>query len=334
VFVAFYVAVLLPALVGLLFLLGAVRVWRLNRIDAMFMMLFWPFGLYALVRYWREPAGNPRLPLLGAFTLAVLWAAFLVWGMHYQPPEHLAEEAQTAPPPAPVPEADDDPQSRLRRVVALSNLASRSGRIELAGARAAIEVPAHFRFIDRAALATLQDEDAPGTDTLGWLVHDSVDLGAADAWHVEVEWIGDGYVPVNDFALRPPATLLAGAQAVWKRLSGVLGVGATLVAYADPPALLRNDGATWVEEFAAQDGGDEHRLDCYAARLGRRGALLYSIGDVAASRRELCLRSVRLLAGRTGYAHGETYADRSGVTDRKAAYDLAGLVTGANRLPR
>lgn len=332
-FVAFYVAVLLPALVGLLFLFGAVRVWRLNRIDAMFMMLFWPFGLYTLARYWREPTGNPRVPLLGAFALAGLWAAFLVWGMHYEAPDRAAEEARAEPPPARAPDADDDPQGERHRAVALSNLASRSGHIELAGARAAIDVPAHFRFIDRAALAALQDEDAPGADTVGWLVHDSVELGAADAWHVEVEWIGDGYVPVNDFALRPPAALLAGAQAVWKRLSGVLGVGATLVAYADPPALLRNDGATWVEEFASQ-GGDEHRLDCYAARLGRRGTLLYSIGDVAASRRELCLRSVRLLAGRTGYVHGEAYADRSSLTDRKAAYDLAGLVTGANRLPR
>lgn len=330
-FVAFYVAVLLPALVGLLFLFGAVRVWRLNRIDAMFMMLFWPFGLYTLARYWREPAGNPRLPLLGAFVLATLWAAFLAWGMHYEPPDRHAEELRVEP--APAVDTDDDLQSRLRRSVALSNLASRSGHIELRGARAAIELPAHFRFIDRTALGALRGEDAPGADTVGWLVHESVDLSAEDAWHVEVEWIGDGYVPLNDFATRPPAALLAGAQAVWKRLSGVLGINAMLVAYADPPALLRNDGATWVEEFASQEG-DAHRLDCHAARLGRRGALVYSIGDVAASRQELCLRSVRLLAERTGYARGEAYADRSGLDDRKAAYDLAGLVTGANRLPR
>ncbi|GAA0716158.1 hypothetical protein [Dokdonella soli] len=41
----------------------------------------------------------------------------------------------------------------------------------------------------------------------------------------------------------------------------------------------------------------------------------------------------RLLAGRTDYAHGETYSDH-GLLDHSARYDLAGLVTGTSLLPR
>ena len=37
----------------------------------------------------------------------------------------------------------------------------------------AIDVPAHFRFIDRSALEGLDGNDAPSAETLGWLVHES-----------------------------------------------------------------------------------------------------------------------------------------------------------------
>jgi uncharacterized membrane-anchored protein len=65
-----------------------------------------------------------------------------------------------------------------------------------------------------------------------------------------------------------------------------------------------------------------------ASKLGRNGALVYSISEIEASRRELCLRSVRLLAGRSAFEKGQTYADHSRLLDKKAGYDLVGLVTG------
>jgi hypothetical protein len=51
-------------------------------------------------------------------------------------------------------------------------------------------------------------------------------------------------------------------------------------------------------------------------------------------RQELCLRSVRLAAARTGFADGETYADHSRLFDRSAKYQLADLVTGEAALRR
>ena len=63
-------------------------------------------------------------------------------------------------------------------------------------------------------------------------------------------------------------------------------------------------------------------------RLGRAGVLMFSVVDTVPSRRELCLRSVRLLAGRSAFEKGQTYADHSRLLDKKAGYDLVGLVTG------
>jgi uncharacterized membrane-anchored protein len=56
---------------------------------------------------------------------------------------------------------------------------------------------------------------------------------------------------------------------------------------------------------------------------------MFSVVDTAPSQRELCLRSVRLLAGRSSFEPGQTYADRSRLLDRKAKYDLVALVTGS-----
>lgn len=64
------------------------------------------------------------------------------------------------------------------------------------------------------------------------------------------------------------------------------------------------------------------------AKLRRHGVFEFALTDMAPRRRELCLRSVRLAAARTAFADGEGCADDSRLFDRKARYDLAGLVTG------
>jgi uncharacterized membrane-anchored protein len=281
-----------------------------------------------------------RVPLLAAIAMfGVSWALLARDMQRLELYASEAEDGATSPVSAKtrVSDALDD---KLRVSIALAKLPLRSGRVEIEPAQAAIEVPQHFRFVDRTALQALHEEIGGelAPSSVGWLVHEGVDLGADDAWFVEVEWLGGGYVRENGFAARPSTQMLAEAQDAIAKLSDSQDEDAqdfSLVRYVEAP-LFDTDraSATWVEELS-YEGDAEHRLDCYAAKLGRSGALLFSILEVGMRRQELCLRSVRLAAGRTQFDRGQTYADHSGLFDRKAKYDLADVVTGeaALRVP-
>ncbi|HEU4663173.1 MAG TPA: DUF2167 domain-containing protein [Dokdonella sp.] len=328
-FTALYLLVALPVVAALLYLLAIVRVWRTEQMLAILMLVCWPVGLYALVKYWGEKEAGVRTPLLASFVLVALWAGAIAWGASYQPPdEPMAADDDTQEP------ADDGIGAQVRRSVALANLPLRSGLVDIPVAKASIEVPAHFRFIDRDALqsAFAGTEDEPEAGTVGWLVHERVDLAAKHAWHVDVDYLADGFVSDETFAAQSRETLLAAGQRATKALSDQQDAGEpefSLVDFAETPRLdPASHTATWVEEIAYAGKGAHHALDCYGVRLGRSGALVFSISDALPSQRELCLRSVRLLAGRSSFERGQTYADRSRLLDRKAGYDLVALVTG------
>jgi uncharacterized membrane-anchored protein len=331
-FVALYLLAALPVLAGLFYLLAVARVWRTNRMLAVVMLVFSPAGLYALVRYWSEKEGNIRVPMFAALGALALWWGLIVWGASHVPDVRDNEAAFAEASEEPAAGADRSLDDKLHFSIALVNLPYRNGQVEIATAHAAIDVPAHFHFVERASLLGLyaDGDNGPAEKSLGWLVHESVNLGDENAWYIDVEWIGDGYVAENDFATHASDALLADAQRATSQLSTQQGdvYDFRLARYAEAPALdAAGHSATWVEELVYA-GQPEHRLDCYAAKLGRGGALMYSINDVAIQRRELCLRSVRLAAGRTQFAGGQAYADHSGLFDHKAKYDLAALVTG------
>lgn len=331
-FTALYLLAALPLVAGLLYLLALVRVWRSNQVLAIVMLLFWPAGLYALVRYWNEKDEGVRMPLLAAFAVFAVWLGFLAWGLTYQPPA-AAQMAQDGNDEEETPADDDGIGARVRRSVALANLPSSSGRVDFPSAHASIDVPAHFRFIDRDALvkAFAGTDEEPGEQSIGWLVHERVDLTAQDAWHVDVDRLADGFISDDTFASQSRETLLAAAKQATRTLSDQQDAGEPGYSLVGYPELPRLDSAShsvaWVAEIA-YDGKPQHVLDCTAIKLGRNGALVYSISEIDPSRRELCLRSVRLLAGRSAFEKGRTYADRSRLLDKKADYDLVALVTG------
>jgi uncharacterized membrane-anchored protein len=320
---------------GLLYLLALVRVWRSNQMLAILMLLFWPIGLYALVRYWNQKDEGVRTPLLASFSVVAVWLGFIAWGASYRPTEagqmagHGAygDEEETS--------ADDGGVGvHVRRSIALANLPSRTGRVDFPAAHASIDVPMHFRFIDRDALskAFAGTDEEPGEQSIGWLVHERVDLAAKDAWYVDVDRLADGFINDDTFPAQSRETLLAAAKQATRTLSDKQDAsepGYSLVGYPELPHLDPvGHGVAWVAEIA-YEGKPRHVLDCIAIKLGRSGALVYSISEIDPSRRELCLRSVRLLAGRSAFEKGQTYADRSRLLDRKAPYDLVGLVTGS-----
>lgn len=326
-------SLLLLSLGGLIYLWAVTRVWQSSKGLAVGMLLFSPIGLYVLVRYWGDKDLGVRVPLIAA--IALFGVSWVLLARDLQQLEQYANETgeldgAMSPVKARASDALDD---KLRLSIALARLPLRSGRVEIAAAKATIEVPEHFRFVDRDGLQALYAEVGGDLDpaSVGWLVHESVDLGADDAWFVEVGWFGDGYVRENGFSRRPREQALAEAQAAVVKLSenqGEDAQGYRLVRYAEEPVFdAGNDRATWVEELA-YEGETRNRLDCYAAKLGRGGALLFSILEVGTPRQELCLRTVRLAAGRAAFERGQTYTDHSSLFDRKAKYDLAAVVSG------
>ena len=327
--------VVLPILAGLLYLLAIARMWRIHPRLAVVMLVFPPAVLYALVRHWRDRCNNIRLPTFGAMTVLALWSGLIAAGV--VPASDTRDGGARS---ALVAAGDSRVDDRaLRFAVALANLPYRSGRVELARAHALIDVPVHFHFIAGQDLQTLNaetDRDS-GQDTLGWLVHESVNLAAPDAWFVKVEWLGDGFVAESDLAVYAHQALLADAQHATAQRSDLQGGGAkgfSLVRYAEPPAFdaARHEVA-WVEELAYANR-TEHRLDCYKAKLARGGALVYSMRAVDMQRQELCMRAVRLAATRTQFASGHAFTDRWGWFDRNADYDVVELVTGVAALRR
>lgn len=323
-FTMIYLLLALPVVGGLLYLLGAARVWRSNHLVAILMVFFWPVGVYALFKYWGEKQDSPRTPLLLALGAFALWGGLLGWNVTHAPPQVADEEDMAEP-------AEDDGgdaiANRVRRSIAIANLRRQTGSVDIPDAPVSIEVPEHFRFIDRASLlnAFVGSAGMPDDTTVGWLVHERVDLTAKGAWHVEVDYLGDGYVASNDFAASG-ATMLARTQAAARKVAGGDDDVAQLQRFAEAPTF---DPAaarvSWVEEWSR---GESPTLDCHAIQLGRKGAMLFSITDAAATRQELCLRSVRMLAAHAHFGPGQTYADHSRALDRNAPYVLTDLVTG------
>jgi len=315
------------------YLIAVARIWGGNRGLAIGMLLFLPLGVYALVRYWNDGA-RLRVPLIASLAAAVLWLGMLAWGPR---PEFIggdpdiAYEADGMPAD---PGARDSDDERLRRSVKVARLPFRSGSVDLIEANATIEVPVHFRFVSAEALrdAFLGTEDEPDPTSLGWLVHESVNLAAPDAWHVDIEWMGDGYVRSDGFGVIDVSVLAEQAREVIRQVARRENAHESeygeFVRYVGKPSWdASQQQAVWIAEFRAPDAPTS-ALACQAARLGRRGALVFSMVPAPLSREELCLRAVRLPAARATFQRGETYADQR-MFDPKADYDLTDLVTGA-----
>jgi uncharacterized membrane-anchored protein len=331
-FTTIYAFLALPVLCGLFYLLAVVRIWRLDRTLAVLSFFFTPVGLYAMVRFWSEDEDNPRVPMLVSFAALAAWIGLLAWGLSYQPPQYdgdLSEYSNLV---------EEDPVAeKLRLAIAVANLPYRVGEIEIPEAQAVLDVPEHFRFVSAEALreigATLGT--APRAQTVGWLLHESVNLVDDNAWLIEIEWFGHGFVSADSLSSYGNEALLAAMRTNTKRFSDLDEEDDyDLVRLAEPPVFDAADSRlTWVEEIHYPNE-DTTLLDCYAVKLGRGGALMYTIVEAGLSRQELCLRAVRLAAGRSHFNEGQAYADYSRLFDSKADFDLVALLTGAFALPR
>lgn len=312
-----------------LYLYGIALVWRRDRLTAVFALLLPPLGLFALAKYWGERANNPRWYLLGGLVLLALAGGLFGWHVLATQQREEADWLRSHD----ADEARRVASARARRARALTSLVRSQGKVEIAGAATGITVPQHFRFIDRSELerAFAGTSDAPAADTIGWFVHERVDLTAANAWYVRVTWRGDGYVAARGLASVDTATLLAAMRrlrqpdptATQEQEQTPQAHG-----FADLPTFdPQTARATWVVALA-RPRSEEQVLECQAVQLGRKGLVLFTIENMAAARAELCLRSVRLLAANVYFGVGQSHAEHSRMLDRNAPYGLAELITG------
>jgi len=329
-FTTLYAFLALPVLYGLVYLFGAIRIYRHAPLLGVLSFLLMPVGVYATVRYWNAEEDNPRVPVLVALGLLGIWLGMLAYGGGYQ-----AAEERVGDPVEPAPYADQDPTSaRVRLALAVARLPYRGGAIDLPEVQAEIDVPEHFRFVSTEALraAGFDPADVPHASSIGWIVHEGVNLADDDAWYIEVDWFGMGFVSSDRMTAYGNAALLAEARATSARLSELdEGGDVELVRFAEAPVFDVSEARlTWVEEI---DDAGERSLDCHAVKLGRSGALAYSIASIALQRRELCLRAVRLAAGSSHFDEGHTFADYSRLFDSKSPFDLVDIVAGRHWLP-
>lgn len=192
--------------------------------------------------------------------------------------------SQAAPAPSAIaPAADATPEFAAAPAtvakVPLRELNFRRGQVRLSAAFSRIQLPEHFRFIGRHQLGLLSElRDIPVSDqTLGWIVHERVDLNSAHFWFIDVQFHEAGY-------LAPPEPGATGSGMQWDAASAL---------------------AIWGQPDRVAGRG----MQQLAAKLTRHGAILFLAPELQDDQLELGLRAVRLMAARTapeqGWAHAE-----------------------------
>jgi hypothetical protein len=167
----------------------------------------------------------------------------------------------------------------------LNEIRFRSGTVRLQPALSTLDVPEHFRFIARHQLGLLSElRDIAVTEhTLGWIVHERVNLNSADFWFVEVSFHDVGH-------LAPPSPNASVAAMQWD---------------------ATNATAIWGRPAVPAERG----VDQLAVKLTRHGAILFRAPELQDDQLELGLRAVRLLASRaepeSGWAHAEFIGEGS-----------------------
>ncbi|WP_257389118.1 DUF2167 domain-containing protein, partial [Tahibacter caeni] len=227
--------------------------------------------------------------------------------------------------PAPVP-VQERPAEVISYAEAARSAVFNRGRYTRDAIGVTIDVPSKFRLISGADARRMdrargRNEDSRG---MGWIIHEKLALTDPDAWHVNVRWLSDGWIAA---APLDPVALLDDAQRNKSPKPHVLVSNGDLLGYAAAPQF---DGQVldWAEERLLVNS-DDRVVDCHALRLGRRGALEFSVVGMPAASAALCQTTVRLLASRAIFMQGKEYAEAAPPEGLRAPYTVAALTTHA-----
>ncbi len=229
---------------------------------------------------------------------------------------YAAGQAQSVEQVAAATEAERGFQLRT----ASSALKFQRGSVRLEPARATLALPLHFRFVDAYQLfriARLRDTPLDG-GSLGWIVHERVDLADPDAWFIDLRFEEIGNLTIGQGP---------GVDALQQQIAllGLLPAGVQFGTgnYA-PQWDTRASLATWMKfTTAVGSSADGARVDLAAVRPLRHGVLVARIMGIPVAERELGLRATRLIVSSTQPDAGWRHADYRSGRDPAAGSTLA-----------
>ncbi|MGE0045458.1 MAG: DUF2167 domain-containing protein [Hyphomonadaceae bacterium] len=262
--------------------------------------------------------------LKALFTAALLGAALTVPALADGPPETPAyqpppaqQQGQTAPAPS-------DASVRAAPLQPAADASPRTGQVTLPNG-VTLNVPAGFHLLSAAeAQAFLQraNQPAPRGDILGLLAPIGADPAAADFWGSVISYDAIGYVPPNNAAALSARNFEADVRAARQ------GAGRTFVNFEQAPAFDPAGSLSWAER-TAQPAEGVRNVRHEQRMLGRSGVLgLTTIGR--SDQLGQMIAAIPTFVQSLAFAAGQRYADATD-QDRRAPYDLPGMVTGVPR---
>lgn len=216
----------------------------------------------------------------------------------------------------------------------MASLKFQSGKIELPGGIATLDLPPTFRYLNPAdAKRVLVDAwgNPPGGETLGMIFPADVSPLAQEGWGVIVTYDEDGHVNDDDASKINYDDLLKDMKESMEEESkervkaGYPSL--TLVGWAESPSYDQaNHKLYWAKELASSDS-KENTLNYGIRVLGRKGVLVLNavagMNQIATIKAEM----PKVLAF-TDFKAGNGYADFNSSTDKVAEYGIAALVAG------
>lgn len=216
-----------------------------------------------------------------------------------------------------------------------AGLSERHGAIEIRAARATLDVPAAYYFLDRKDAKKVLEEawgNPPDDSVLGMIFPAGAGPFDEGVWAATVSYSPDGYVSDEDAAEIDYDALMLEMQAAaradntWRERNGYDAVD--LLGWAEKPAYDASAHKLyWAQEL--HFGGFEQNTLNYDIRvLGRHGVLV--IGFIADMDQLGAIRRVAPdVLDMARFNEGAGYDDYVPGKDREAAYGIAGLIAGA-----
>jgi uncharacterized membrane-anchored protein len=224
------------------------------------------------------------------------------------------------------------PEMTAEQFVASLNF--QSGKIELPGGIATLDLPPTFRYLNPAdANRVLVDAwgNPPGGTTLGMIFPADISPLSSEGWGVVVTYDEDGHVNDDDANKINYDDLLkdmkSSSEDENKERVKAGYTALSLVGWAESP---HYDQAShklyWAKELAVGNV-QEHTLNYGIRVLGRKGVLV--LNAVAGMNQIVGIKTeMQKVVAFTEFKPGNGYADFNGSTDKVAAYGIAALVAG------
>lgn len=228
----------------------------------------------------------------------------------------VAEQEQSAEQIA----AANEAQRRFQLRAASGALKFQRGSVRLDTARSTLVLPLHFRFVDANQLfrlARLREVPLDG-GSLGWVVHERVDLADPAAWFIDLRFEEAGYLAVGQ----------GGGVDVLQQQIALLGLTPEGVQFGTgnyaPQWDARSTIATWMRSMPGSGGTTGGaRVALAAVRPLRQGLVLARVTGLSMAERELGLRAARLIVNSarpdTGWRHADYRAGRDPVAGTSLA---------------